>query len=143
MYVRQKNETLPVRVLSVRQQPGSPTAALDRELFFVKFDRIQSREEADRLRDHELYVLDSPEITTLLEEAKHSVSTDYTGFVVTNQQQPFGVVEGVIETPAHLVLVIQVENRELLIPFTEPFIHQENTVDRILYGCDLEQFLEI
>jgi 16S rRNA processing protein RimM len=143
LYIKQKNEFLPIRILSVRQQPGQSKPGRSSELFFVKFDRIQNREEADRLRDHGLFVQNSPEITALLEEADSSDSVDYIGYVVMNGETPFGTVQEILETPAHPVFVVLSENREVLIPFTEPFIQSEDIENHVLFGYDLEQFLEI
>lgn len=143
LYIRQKNEFLPIRILSVRQQPGKSKPGQTSELFFVKFDRIQNREEADRLRDHGLFVQNSPEITALLEEADSSDSVDYIGYVVMNGKTRFGAVQDILETPAHPIFVVLLENREVLIPFTEPFIQGEDPENRVLFGYDLEQFLEI
>ena len=141
-YMKEKNNLIPVRVVSVREQPGLSAEKREAVLFFVKLDRIQNREDADRLRDHLLYVQKSPEVTALLEGAKEEEPVGYTGFVVYNRDLFFGLVKEVLETAAHPVLFVDSGGREVLIPCTPPFILRQDVEQKILFGRDLEQFLE-
>jgi len=143
VYITQKDAVLPLRVLSVREQPGQPKGKNETILFFVKLDRIQSREEADRLRDHFLFVQKSPEVLSLLGALKEEIATGYEGFKIYNHDVLFGEVKEVLETAAHPVLLVETTGKEVLIPCTEPFIFQEDRDHKILYGRDLELFSEI
>lgn len=95
------------RILHVRQTPKG---------YLVDLEGVSDRSQAAALRGGEL-LLDRSELDEL-EEGEFYVG-DLIGMTAVDEAgERLGVVEEVIETPAHEILLIRKKNRELHVPFT-------------------------
>ena len=87
----------------------------------IKLPDVNSPEEARNLAKTEVAVPASA--LPQLEDPDEFYWRDLQGCLVTNQQAlNLGVVKEIMETGAHDVLVIQGENRQILIPFTQQHV---------------------
>jgi len=60
------------------------------------------------------------------------------------QNNNFGIITGVIENPAHLILEVLTDNREkLLIPFVDEYISSVDEDQGIIYCQNLEQLTNL
>src|SRR5690625_1821558 len=89
-----RGELMPARIENARQEGGG------RPLFFVKFDRISDRTEAESWRDTAVYSADElPETDDLMDEMP-----DPTGYRAIDPECPRGEVAEVMDNPAHAIL---------------------------------------
>ena len=95
------------RILHVRITPKG---------FLVDLEGVKDRSQAAELRGKEL-VLDRSELDEL-EEDEFYVG-DLIGMTAIDETgEGLGVVEEVVETPAHEILLLRKEGKELYVPFT-------------------------
>lgn len=117
----------PFRVLESRK-----TLKKGKTLFFVQFDRITDRTEAEKMRQRLVYIHpeDQPSVTVTETD---STPESVVGFCVTDETgSEWGVITSVLENPAHPILELKTERSltgHMLIPFVEHYIP---TVDRDL-----------
>ncbi|MDR9446431.1 MAG: hypothetical protein RI519_01670 [Balneolaceae bacterium] len=107
-------------------------------LFFLKLDRIQSRDQADTLKEQTLWVAATDEWSLALDQEDDK---PLIGLEVYNDGVFFGHILGQDETPAHpIVLIEHVSGEEISVPFIEEFLQFESS--DVLQGTSLEMFLE-
>lgn len=101
----------PYRIEEIR-----PHADRNRNLFFVILEGIQSRNEAESLKGH--HVMADRNLGPLEQEASPI------GYqVIREDESVLGTVLDVIETPAYPVLVIQADDKQVLIPQVDEFVN--------------------
>ena len=123
-------------------------------LFFVKLDRVTSREQADALQGSVVQIDPTPEALRLL-EATQPAETLPIGYLLLDDGIPFGRIDRILENPAHPLLSVipqasipgesggHAEPEPVLIPFTAPFINRVEDRTRTVHGSNLGMFLEI
>jgi len=109
--------------------------------FFVKFDMITSRTDAESLNDKGIY---SDRFDPLAEMDNDSPDTevDLSGYTILYQSESLGHVLDTFDTPAHTILEVKVDSGSLLIPFVDEFIEQINHDDSTIICRNLDQLLE-
>lgn len=132
-----RGDLFPARIEQVRVQEHK-----DRLSFFVKFDQIADRTQAEQLKDSPVYV-DRAVAESLLEDRSHPA--DYTSFEVFNsQEQQIGTVEQVIDNPAHPILVVNTgDHRQLMIPFVDHFVRDTDTDQQAVYCRNLNELNDL
>lgn len=131
-----RGDLVPARIESFRVQEKN-----NRLSFFVKFEHVKDRNKAEELKSCPVYVL-REKAETLIDEDE---AVDYTEFEVKDaQDNNFGIITGVIENPAHLILEVLTDNREkLLIPFVDEYISSVDEDQGIIYCQNLEQLTNL
>src|SRR5699024_4041103 len=133
--VRIKNtrgDLIPARIESVRVQEKD-----NRLSFFVKFEHVTDRTQADRLKQLAVYIN-----RDLLksESAQEDGLTDLTAFEIWVDNRSIGTVESVIQNPAHPILqVVTEEGEQLLMPFVDEYVAAVDEERERLQCRNLEQ----
>jgi len=108
--------------------------------FFVKFDMITTRNDADLLKDRALFSDKfDPESLTEPEDE----TPDLTGYSVIYNGEVTGSVLDVIENPAHQILEVKIGAGSLLIPFVDEYVTNINHETRAVNCINLDQLTDI
>ncbi|MEX2656324.1 MAG: ribosome maturation factor RimM [Balneolales bacterium] len=111
IYIRYpEKQWIPYRIEEIRFHQSR-----DRKLFFVKLEGIDSRMEAEALRNHEIMTDKEAELTKEL--------TSVVGFQVKRSDNSIlGMITDTLETPAYSVLVVVAGKKKILIPCIDEFV---------------------
>ncbi len=109
--------------------------------FFVKFDMITDRTEADSLRDKALFSDQFNPENEVSEETSDS-EIDMTGYEIRSDTEISGHVLDMLQNPAHYILEIKTEAGALLIPYVGEYIERVDHDKRIIYCQNLDQLIE-
>lgn len=130
-----RGDLIPARIESVRVQEKN-----NRLSFFVKFDHISDRNEAEALKSFLIYINREKVAPLLEEEPAH----DLTAFEVQNEQKiAVGVVDEVIDNPAHPIAVVQTGKQVLLIPLVDEYVTEIDEKSSIIYCQNLDQLKDL
>lgn len=110
-----RGDLVPARIESVRVQENN-----NRLSFFVKFEHVSDRTQAEKLKNAAVYA--DREIVDNLREVD-DLPLDLTSFEVWSDDEKVGSVEVMLQNPAHPILqVITDEHEELLIPMVDEYV---------------------
>lgn len=127
-----RGDMVPVRVQSLRVDKKR-----NRQMFFVKFDRIASRLEAESYLDTHLHV----DRKQFGREPSGS-DTELSGYEVRDESGPVGIVSEVLDNPAHPILEITPESgtsdSTLLIPLVDAYIDRIDRENRCVFCKGIE-----
>jgi 16S rRNA processing protein RimM len=140
-YVRNnRSDLVPARLEDVHLEKKR-----NQQMFFVQFDLIASRNDAEAAMDKALFVERSvvEEMASELEyESDESDTTDFTGYEVEYNGAFFGTVLDVMENPAHPILEVKHKKGAVLIPFVDEFVESANESDKMIICKNLDQLIE-
>lgn len=104
--------------------------------FFVKFDRVHSRTEAEDLRYKDIFLNN--------EEVEHVeiAETDLREYQLFYAGNTYLVID-VVETPAHLNLLVLMDGVEVLVPLVEEYIVEINDEQQSISAINLDRLREI
>lgn len=128
-----RGDLVPARIESVRVQEKQ-----NRLSFFVQFEHVADRNEAEQLKNFPVYV-DRETAQNLIDHSETPV--DYTTFQVHDENDTyFGEVELTIDNPAHTILQVATkDDRQLLIPFVDEYIISLDEHEKIIRCQNLDQ----
>ncbi|MEX0593539.1 MAG: ribosome maturation factor RimM [Balneolaceae bacterium] len=137
----ERGDMEPYRIIEARfsLKRGRPS-------FFVQFDRITNRSEAEALRHRIVYLHpeDLPE-SAVNEQAEAETPKRLIGYrVVDKTGSDWGIVSEVLENPAHPILEISTHRSpsgSLLVPFVEHYIPTVNDARKELIATKLEDLI--
>ncbi len=131
-----RGDMIPARIESFRVQEKN-----NRLSFFVKFEHVSDRNHAEELKSYPVYVMREKAEGVIEEEE----TVDYTDFeLVDDQHKNIGIITGIIDNPAHLILeVITNEQQQLLIPFVDEYIRSVDEDKQIIQCHNLEQLSDL
>ncbi|NBB76324.1 MAG: 16S rRNA processing protein RimM [Bacteroidetes bacterium] len=130
-----RGDLVPARIESV-----SVETKQNRDLFFVKFDMITDRSEAESVTDRAVYT----ESSNLPEDNEEIESElDILGFAIVYDEEHFGTVEGVIDNPAHPILEVNRNGETMLIPFVDEYVENIEKGEKIIYTRQLDQLFDL
>lgn len=110
-----RGDLVPARPESVRVQEKH-----NRLSFFVKFEHVTDRTQAEDLKNFTVYA-DRETVESLLNPDELPV--DFTSFEIWAGGNPIGTVEGTMQNPAHPILqVVTKDEEELLIPLVDEYV---------------------
>jgi 16S rRNA processing protein RimM len=123
-YLEQRHLLEPIRLDSVK-----PVLKGDRLSFFVKFENIRTRNDAERLKGIRVFLPESE----VPDEAEDEGPYLFIGYSVLNDSgENEGEVLDIMENPAHPLLQIKDSSGTYLVPFVEAFImdadHEHQTI---------------
>lgn len=132
-----RGDLIPARVESVRVQEKQ-----NRLSFFVQFEHVADRNEAEQLKNRPVYV-NREAAEPLIDQS--DVAVDFSSFQVLDEQgQHLGEVELTIDNPAHLILqVVTNEGDHLLVPFVDEYIISFNEDEKSIRCRNLDQLEDL
>lgn len=123
-----RGDLIPARINSVRTEEKK-----DRISFFVKFDHINDRHEAEEARGTPVFIAKNKI------EDKISKTHSYIAFDVFDDDKRVGSVEDVIKNPAHPILSVSTDGGTILIPFADEYVVEADEADEKIYCKNLQQ----
>lgn len=128
-----RGDLIPARIASVRTEEKQ-----NRLSFFVKFEHVVDRAEAEELKGFPVYV-SIKSAGRLVEETEHL--EDYTSYkVYDDENHAVGEVENVLENPAHPILqIIRKNGQRLLVPFVDEYILSSDKEKKVIRCQNLDQ----
>ena len=113
-----RGDLIPARIESVRVQEKN-----NRLSFFVKFEHVSDRNQAEKLKNFPVYV-DRDIVSRFPGMGDDEPLPDFVSFEVLDENERYvGKVTGVMENPAHLILEINTEHgSRLLVPFVDEYV---------------------
>jgi len=115
----------------------------NQQTFFVQFDLIASRDDAEAAMDKALFaekfIVDemSPDLGSDISDGP-----DLTDYDVIYNGRSFGTILDVMENPAHLILEVKYEGGVILIPFVDEFVESTHEQEKTISCINLDQLLE-
>lgn len=106
----------------------------------IKFSSVNSREDAEYLIGHKIFVDEKDRIE--LPEGYHFIHDIIGMLVYTVDDIYIGEVTDVLELPAHRVYVISRDEKEVMIPAVDEFIESIDENERIIRIKPIEGLLE-
>lgn len=135
-YIRnQRSDLIPIRVESIQVERKK-----NQQSFFVKFDTIANRQEADTAMNKAIFVDNEfVDISAPNEDAESALF----GYAVMYNDEIVGEVLDVMNNPAHLILEIKVGKQTLLVPFVDEFVISVNDDDHSIICKNLDQLTDL
>jgi 16S rRNA processing protein RimM len=134
-YLEQKHILEPFRLEAAR-----PVLKGDRLSFFVKFENVRTRNDAERMRGIRVY-LPKAELPDADDDESLYLFIGYT--VLNEKGQSEGEVLDVLENPAHPLLQIKYSDGSCLVPLVDAFIADADHVRKTVTIRSLEAFKEL
>lgn len=134
-----RGDLIPARIESVRVESKRKM-----QLFFVKFDRITDRTQAESFQDVPVYS-DRSEVTIQAEEKDDWDPRDVIGFEVEDSSGIEAVVTEVLENPAHLIIKMNMKSglKSILVPWVDAYVLSVDYKNRLMKCQNLDLFLEL
>ena len=133
VYIKnERSDLVPMRTESVHREKKN-----NQLTFFVKFDLIASRTDADAVTDKAVYT--DKEIEPV---SKKTDEPDLTGYDVISNDEIFGSVLDLMSNPAHSILEVKTETGALLIPLVDEFVDQIDHQKKVVYCKNLDQLTD-
>ncbi len=127
-----RGDLIPARPESVRVQEKH-----NRLSFFVKFEHVTDRTQAENLKNFTVYA-DRETVENLLDPDE--LPMDFTSFEIWAEGNHLGTVEGMMQNPAHPILqVVTQEQDELLIPIVDEYVAGIDNESQQIQCKNLEQ----
>lgn len=134
-YIRNKrSDLIPIRLEEVQTESKRNQLS-----FFVKFDMITNRSEAEESMNRAIFVEKSL-VSLHLQPEMDEVSL--TGYTLLSKGVEFGVVLDIMESPAHPILEVKLTDGTVLIPQVDEFIEKIDHLEKVIHGKNLDLFLE-
>lgn len=134
VYLESKQKQLiPYRLLDITYRPKS-----GRNSFFLKLEHVETRSVAEKLAPMAVYVAqeDAPQ-----SDESDTHFSDITGWKIFNEDELFGEIVDVFETPAHFVIEIHHHTGSVLVPWVDEYIQALDDSSHSVYARFLERFL--
>lgn len=127
-----RGDLIPARIESVRVQKKN-----NRLSFFVKFEHVTDRTQAEQLKQHAVFA-DRKKVEPLIDREESPV--DIRSFTVKVNGHYIGTVESIIDNPAHPILeIVTDDNEKLLVPYVEEYVTAVDEKAKQIQCQNLEQ----
>ena len=129
-----RSDLVPARIENVHVENKR-----NQQSFFVKFDMIANRNDAESAMNRALFIE-----RILLEDTspQPESTTDLFGYTLWFNEKEFGTVLGMMENPAHPILEVKHGKGALLVPVAEEFVEQIDHDNQVIYCINLDQLTE-
>ena len=129
----------PLRVMDVYTEEKRNTVS-----FFVKFDMITNRTEAEEVKDKALYSDRFDPEADDISDVSGTQEVDLTGYdlITAESDEPIGSVLDIMESPAHSIIEAKIDKGSLLIPFVDEYVADVSHSERVIYCRNLDQLME-
>ncbi|MEX0646996.1 MAG: ribosome maturation factor RimM [Balneolaceae bacterium] len=128
-----RSDLVPVRIENYQTEIKK-----NQQTFFVNFDTIASRNDAEAAMNKALFI-ERDKVNSQPEEEEPSL----TGYAVSYEGKEIGRVLDVLDNPAHPVLEIKYGSGSLLIPFVDEYIEKTDHENATLYFRNLNQLTDL
>lgn len=127
-----RGDFIPARIESVRVQEKN-----NRLSFFVKFEHVADRTQAEQLKQLAVYA-SREQVDDLLDQQDDSLAV--TSFEVWADGDQVGSVVNIVQNPAQVILEVETNSQErLLIPFVDEYVIAVDEERQRLQCQNLEQ----
>ncbi len=131
----ERSDMVPTRIISRYVEEKR-----NQKLFFVKFDSIANRQDAEQAMNRALFVV-TDELEKLKPESKSDERSLF-GYSIYYDGNRIGEVLDVLENPAHPILEIRYQSGSLLIPFVDEFVDRIDHDQSSINCINLDQLTE-
>lgn len=132
--VRIKNhrgDLIPARIEKLRVDDRK-----NRISFFVKFDHVADRTQAEQLKGQKIFI-EADKVEAWIGEDEEELYMDYEVF--DEHDAYVGLVEDIIPNPAHPILEVVSDGSRLLVPAVDEYIRSVDQEGRKLFCRNLDQ----
>ncbi|MEX0995364.1 MAG: ribosome maturation factor RimM [Balneolaceae bacterium] len=138
-----RGDLIPTRIESVRVE-----SKRKKHLFFVKFDRITDRTQAENFQDTRVYADRSNVEFFTKDKYDERIPQDILGFEVSDSSSGIrAVVTEILENPAHLLIEMNVQSdsevTSILVPWVDAYVISVDYQNESIRCRDLDLFLEL
>lgn len=135
LYMRNdRSDLIPARIESIQAETKK-----NQQTFFVKFDMIANREDAEAAMNKALFIeKDKIELAVPVEE-----EPSLTGYAINFKGKKIGHVLDVMNNPAHPILEVKYGTGTLLIPYVDEFIEKTDHKNATLFCQNLDQLTDL
>ena len=130
----QRSDMVPVRLMKARTLLKQKQVS-----FFVQFDVIANRSDAEKAKEKALYVSRS-DLESVSNEDNPD-EPDITGYSVICDGKEWGKVLDVLDNPAHPILQIHYHSGSLLVPFVDEYVSDIDHKKGAVYCNNLDQLI--
>jgi 16S rRNA processing protein RimM len=131
-----RSDLVPARIENIHVETKR-----NQQTFFVKFDMIASRDDAETAMNRALFM--ERRFLEVEDTAPESgQEPDLFGYTIWYDGKEFGEVLGVMDNPAHPILEITRGIGTLLIPMADEFVERTDHEKQIVYCKNLDQLTE-
>ncbi len=103
----------------------------------LTFDSVSSPEDAQKLAGKEVWL----EKKNLVKEKKQA---DYTGYrLIDANKGDLGIILEIMEMPGQRMFALRVNDKEVLLPFTDEFIEKADAKSKTVFYCAPEGLIDI
>lgn len=131
-----RSDLIPIRIENIHAEEKR-----NQLTFFVKFDTIASRTDADAAQGKSLFTTNDKINTE--DEFKDDSSTSLIGYSVLYDGSPVGQVLDLLENPAHPIIEIKLDSGALLVPYVDEFVEKTDHENHTLVCKNLDQLTDI
>lgn len=131
----ERSDLVPIRIEEIRVEDKR-----NQQTFFVKFDTIADRSEAEDAQGRSLFI-DKDRIQS--EEPIQQDEGQMIGYSVWFKNKEIGRVLDVLENPAHFIIEIKLGTGSLLIPYVDEFIEKTDHENDTLFCKNLDQLTDL
>lgn len=129
-----RSDMVPVRLTKFRTESKQKQL-----LFFVKFDVIATRSDAEEAMDKSLYA-DRSDLESFVIKTD-STEPDLAGYAVICDGKKRGEVLDVLDNPAHPILEIRDESGLLLVPYVDEYVTGADHEKGVIHCKNLNQLI--
>ncbi len=138
LYMRNsRSDLVPARIMNVHTEEKR-----NQQTFFVKFDMITGRSDAEAAMNRALFA-DRNIIESLLPEVYSAEKNAVVGYTIWYDGIEFGKILNVIENPAHPIIETRQSIGSLLIPMVEEYVEKTDHEKQIVYCKNLNQLTDL
>lgn len=130
----ERSDLVPSRIESVHVE-----AKRNHQSFFVKFDMIANRTDAEDAQNKAVFIK-----TEMFDEVAKPADDDdsYIGYTIQFDGEEFGEVLDVMMNPAHPILEVKHGAGTILIPMVEEYVEDTDHENGIIFCINLDQLTE-
>ena len=130
----ERTDLVPMRIDSVHVE-----IKRNQHLFFVKFDMIANRTDAEAAQNKAVFIR-SEDFDKISEPAEDTDS--YIGYTIEYSGDEFGEVLDVLMNPAHPILEVKHGTGTILIPMVDEYVKKTDPKNRTITCINLDQLTE-
>ena len=133
----ERGDMIPTRIESVYTE-----SKRNQQTFFVKFDMITNRTEAESTMNKALFV-DSNRLAESGSESDEEAEQSVIGYTAQYRNEELGEVLDVIENPAQSILEIKYGSITLLVPAVDEYIESIDHDEGIVHCINIDQLTDL
>ena len=138
LYMRNsRSDLVPARIIDVQTE-----AKRNQQLFFVKFDMIANRSDAESAMNRALFA-EKKIIEKLQNSEQPEEKSSVVGYTIWYNGFEFGEVLDLFENPAHPIIETRHSVGSVLIPMVDEYVEKTDHQQKIVYCKNLDQLTDL